>query len=99
MTHQDLQFRHWGGADRTRARLRSRRPGPAALTFPTRISPAVYFVLAKLYPVVLVGIQLTGDLSRLRQQLWRSHAAIERLLQRLTRSRPMVQGSFYLLKR
>ena len=42
---------------------------------------------------------MTTDPSRLRQQLWRSHAAIQRLLQRLTRSRPMVQGSFYLLKR
>ncbi len=42
---------------------------------------------------------MTAELSRLRQQLWRSHTAIERLLQRLTRSRPMVQGSFYLLKR
>ena len=42
---------------------------------------------------------MSADLSRLRQQLWRSHAAIQRLLQRLARSRPMVQGSFYLLKR
>ncbi len=42
---------------------------------------------------------MTAELSKLRQQLWRSHAAIERLLQRLARSRPMVQGSFYLLKR
>ena len=56
-------------------------------------------MLAKLYPSILFGIQLIGDLSKLRQQLWRSHAAIQRLLQRLTRSRPMVQGSFYLLKR
>lgn len=42
---------------------------------------------------------MTADPSKLRQQLWRSHTAIERLLQRLARSRPMVQGSFYLLKR
>jgi len=56
-------------------------------------------VLVRLYPEVVVGIQLTADFSRLRQQLWRAHAVIERLLQRLSRSQPMVQGSFYLLKR
>lgn len=66
---------------------------------PVGISPAEHFLLAKMYPSVVVGIQFTADPSRLRQQLWRSHAAIQRLLQRLGRSRPMVQGSFYLLKR
>ena len=49
--------------------------------------------------MIIEWIQLTSDRSKWRQQLWRSHAAIQRLLQRLTRSRPMVQGSFYLLKR
>jgi hypothetical protein len=44
-------------------------------------------------------MQLTTDPSRLRQQLWRAHAAFERLLRRLGRSQPMVQGSFYLQKR
>jgi Family of unknown function (DUF6788) len=44
-------------------------------------------------------MQLTGDSSKLRQQLWRCHAAIARLLHRLSRPRPMVQGSFYLQKR
>jgi hypothetical protein len=69
------------------------------LTFPARISLTEHFVLANLYPCIIQGIQLTAELSKLRQQLWRSHAAIQRLLQRLSRSRPMVQGSFYLLKR
>ena len=44
-------------------------------------------------------MQLTGDSSKLRQQLWRCQAAIARLLHRLSRPRPMVQGSFYLQKR
>jgi Family of unknown function (DUF6788) len=69
------------------------------LTIPAGISPAEHFSLAKLYPLVIRRIQLTADLSRLRQQLWRSHAAIQRLLQRLARSKPMVQGSFYWLQR
>jgi hypothetical protein len=42
---------------------------------------------------------LTADPSKLRQQLWRSHTAVGRLLRRLARTQPMVQGSFYLLKR
>ena len=44
-------------------------------------------------------MQLTADPSKIRQQLWRAHAAFERLLRRLARSQPMVQGSFYLQKR
>lgn len=39
------------------------------------------------------------DLPRLRQQLWRSYAAMAATLRRLQRSEPMVQGSFYLLRR
>jgi hypothetical protein len=42
---------------------------------------------------------LADDPSKLRQQLWRSQAAANRLLRRLARIQPMVQGSFYLLKR
>jgi len=42
---------------------------------------------------------LTNDLSRLRQQLWRAYAALGTTLRRLQRSQPMVQGSFYLLRR
>ena len=44
-------------------------------------------------------MQLSTDFSKLRQQLWRSQTAIGRLLQRLARSQPMVQGSFYLQRR
>ena len=39
------------------------------------------------------------DLSNLRQQLWRAYAALATTLRRLQRSEPMVQGSFYLLRR
>ena len=42
---------------------------------------------------------MTADPSKLRQQLWRAHTAVGRLLRRLARAQPMVQGSFYLLKR
>jgi len=42
---------------------------------------------------------LSNDLSSLRQQLWRAYAAIAQTLRRLQRSNPMVQGSFYLLRR
>lgn len=42
---------------------------------------------------------MTNDLSRLRQQLWRAYAALGTTLRRLQRSQPMVQGSFYLLRR
>ena len=39
------------------------------------------------------------DLPKLRQQLWRAYAALAPTLRRLQRSEPMVQGSFYLLRR
>lgn len=42
---------------------------------------------------------MSADLSRLRQQLWRAYAALANTLRRLQRSEPMVQGSFYLLRR
>jgi hypothetical protein len=44
-------------------------------------------------------MQLSADPSKLRQQVWRAHTAFERLLRRLARSQPMIQGSFYLQKR
>ncbi len=47
----------------------------------------------------VLRMQLTDDPSKIRQQLWRAHTAFERLLRRLARSQPMVQGSFYLQKR
>jgi hypothetical protein len=42
---------------------------------------------------------MSNDLARLRQQLWRAYAALAHTLRRLQRSDPMVQGSFYLLRR
>jgi hypothetical protein len=42
---------------------------------------------------------LSADLAKLRQELWRVHTALARTLRRLQRSQPMVQGSFYLLRR
>jgi hypothetical protein len=42
---------------------------------------------------------LNADLPNLRQQLWRAYAALATTLRRLQRSEPMVQGSFYLLRR
>ncbi len=42
---------------------------------------------------------MSADVSTLRQQLWRLHAALARTLRLLHRSEPMVQGSFYLLRR
>ena len=42
---------------------------------------------------------MSADLSKLRQQLWRAYAALATTLRRLQRSEPMVQGSFYLLRR
>jgi hypothetical protein len=42
---------------------------------------------------------LSADLSKLRQQLWRAYAALATTLRLLQRSEPMVQGSFYLLRR
>ena len=42
---------------------------------------------------------MSNDLAGLRQQLWRAYAALAHTLRRLQRSDPMVQGSFYLLRR
>lgn len=42
---------------------------------------------------------MSNELSNLRQQLWRAYAAIAHTMRRLQRSDPMVQGSFYLLRR
>jgi hypothetical protein len=42
---------------------------------------------------------LSRDLSKLRQQLWRTYAAMAMPLRSLQRADPMVQGSFYLLRR
>jgi hypothetical protein len=44
-------------------------------------------------------MQMSGNLSRLRQKLWRAYAALARTLRQLQRDQPMVQGSFYLLGR
>ena len=42
---------------------------------------------------------MNNDLSSLRQRLWRAYAALAPTLRRLQRSDPMLQGSFYLLRR
>jgi len=42
---------------------------------------------------------LNGDRSALRQQLWRVYAALPVSLRALQRDQPMVQGSFYRLRR
>ena len=42
---------------------------------------------------------MNADLPNLRQQLWRAYAALATTLRRLQRPEPMVQGSFYLLRR
>ena len=44
-------------------------------------------------------MQMSGNLSLLRQKLWRAYAASARTLRQLQRAQPMVQGSFYLLRR
>ena len=44
-------------------------------------------------------MQMSGNLSPLRQKLWRAYAALARTLRPLQRDPPMVQGSFYLLRR
>jgi hypothetical protein len=44
-------------------------------------------------------MQMSANLSRLRQKLWRAYAALARTLRQLQRDPPMVQGSFYLLRR
>jgi hypothetical protein len=42
---------------------------------------------------------LSADLSKARQQLWRSFAALEALLHRLDDSAPLSPGCLYLLRR
>lgn len=42
---------------------------------------------------------MSDDPAKLRQELWQVHTALARTLRRLQRWQPMVQGSFYLLRR
>lgn len=42
---------------------------------------------------------MNGEFSTLRQQLWRVYAALPVSLRALQRDQPMVQGSFYRLRR
>jgi len=42
---------------------------------------------------------LSADLSKARQQLWRSFAALEVLLHRLDGAEPLTPGCLYLLRR
>jgi len=48
---------------------------------------------------MIYNVQMAADLSKLRQQIHRSHQAVQRLLEQLLRDRPMTPGSFYLQKR
>jgi hypothetical protein len=59
----------------------------------------VHFSACNLYLLVYKRFRLSAELSSLRQQLWRAYAALAPTLRRLQRSNPMVQGSFYLLRR
>ena len=44
-------------------------------------------------------MQMSRNLSLLRRKFWRAYAALARTLRPLQRAQPMVQGSFYLLRR
>lgn len=57
------------------------------------------FLLANLYLLIYKRCRLSADTSKLRQRLWRAYAALATTLRQLQRSQPMVQGSFYLLRR
>ena len=59
----------------------------------------VRFFACCLYLLIYKRVRLSNELSNLRQQLWRAYAAMADTLRRLQRSEPMVQGSFYLLRR
>ena len=59
----------------------------------------VDFYACNLYRLIYNRYRLSNELSSLRQQLWRAYAALAQTLRRLQRSEPMVQGSFYLLRR
>ena len=59
----------------------------------------MHFSACNLYLLVYKRFRLSTELSSLRQQLWRAYAALAPTLRRLQRSHPMVQGSFYLLRR
>jgi hypothetical protein len=56
-------------------------------------------VLAICITYCIRDADINNDLASLRQQLWRAYAAVAHTLRRLQRSDPMVQGSFYLLRR
>ena len=61
--------------------------------------PFVHFNACSLYRIEYKRCRLSNELASLRQQLWRAYAALAHTLRRLQRSHPMVQGSFYLLRR
>lgn len=42
---------------------------------------------------------MPAELSALRQRLWRQYRSLARLVRTMTSQGPLVQGSFYLLKR
>ena len=61
--------------------------------------PFVDFPACNLYLYIYITFRLSNDWSSLRRQLWRAYTALAHTLRRLQRSDPMVQGSFYLLRR
>ena len=56
-------------------------------------------MLEYLHVYIYYMCRLADDFSKLRQQLWRTYASLRLTLERLQRSEPMVQGSFYLQQR
>lgn len=73
-----------------------RKAGPQLFS---TISLFSTFLLANLYPLCYSGCRLNGDFSALRQKLWRAYRALPVTLRALQRDLPMVQGSFYRLRR
>src|SRR5258708_35666899 len=59
----------------------------------------VRFFACCLYLLIYTRVRLSNELSNLRHQLLRAYAAMAHTLRRLQRSEPVVQGSFYLLRR
>ena len=85
------------GEGRVKPRKRGRFSA-AAILEPSFLH-LVRFFACYLYLLLYKRVRLTNELSNLRQQMWRAYAALAHTLRRLQRSDPMVQGSFYLLRR
>ena len=75
-----------------------RRPLPP---YPISIGFSLFrsFLLHNLHVILYNNVQMAADLSKLRQQLRRSHDALGRLLRHFLRDPPMTKGTLYLQKR